>query len=104
MPQCHAKSHRSGFQCKKMAIAGAAVCRTHGGAPPQVKRKALERLAILVDPAIGELAKLLESKMDSVKLAAVKDILDRAGYKPVSQIEQTSYDVNDVEFLECLTD
>ena len=104
MPQCHAKSHRSGVQCRKHAINGASVCRTHGGAAPQVKRKAQERLAILVDPAIEEMGKLLNSENPAVVLATVKDILDRNGLKPIKQIEQTNYDVNDVQFLECLTD
>jgi hypothetical protein len=34
-----------------------------------------------------------DCQLDGVGLAAVKDILDRAGYKPVNQIEQTNYDV-----------
>jgi hypothetical protein len=42
--------------------------------------------------------------MDSVKLAAVKDILDRAGYKPEDRVEQTNYEAEEVESLECLTD
>jgi hypothetical protein len=56
MALCTAHSARTGLPCQKHAIAGASVCRTHGGAAPQVKRKARERLAILVDPAIDELA------------------------------------------------
>jgi hypothetical protein len=90
MAQCKAHSSRTGRPCRAHAIAGAAICRKHGGAALQVKRKARERLAILVDPAIEELAKLLNSKLDGVRLAAVKDILDRAGYRPVNQIEPTT--------------
>jgi len=66
--------------------------------------KGTGKLAILVDPAIGQLEKLLDSKVDSVKLAAVKDILDRAGYKRVDRVEQTTFEGEDVESLECLTD
>jgi hypothetical protein len=47
-----------------------------------VKRRAEERLASLVDPAIAELGRLLRSKSPSVVLGAVKDILDRSGFKP----------------------
>ena len=41
--QCVAHS-RSGEQCKNGALPGATVCRMHGGAAPQVKAKAAERL------------------------------------------------------------
>jgi hypothetical protein len=61
---------------------GCNVCRSHGGAAPQVKRRAEERLAALVDPAIDELRKLLRSKSPAVVLGAVKDVLDRNGFKP----------------------
>ena len=104
MAHCKAHSSRTGLPCRAHAIAGAAVCRKHGGAAPQVKRKAQERLAILVDPAIGRMAELLNADSEAVRLATVNSILDRNGLKPVKQIEQTTYDVNEVESLECLTD
>jgi hypothetical protein len=81
MNQCTA-TNRAGQQCGKAAIRGANVCRSHGGAAPQVKRRAEERLASLVAPAIAELGRLLGSKSPSVVLGAVKDILDRNGFKP----------------------
>lgn len=31
-PRCQAKSKRSGLQCRKAAMKGKKVCRTHGGA------------------------------------------------------------------------
>lgn len=57
----------------------------HGGAAPQVKQKAAERLAALVDPAITTLGKLLRSKQEHVKLKAVQDVLDRNGHRPPDQ-------------------
>lgn len=47
---CSARSSRSGQRCKRAPIAGGHVCRHHGGAAPQVRRKAAERLADLIDP------------------------------------------------------
>ncbi len=32
IPRCQAKSKRSGVQCRKAAMRGKKVCRTHGGA------------------------------------------------------------------------
>ena len=59
------------------------MCYYHGGAAPQVKLKAQERIAALVDPALHHLAILIEeAETDAVKLAAIKDLLDRAGLSP----------------------
>jgi hypothetical protein len=41
--RCVAIARRSGFQCTRPAIAGATVCRAHGGAAPQVRAHALVR-------------------------------------------------------------
>ena len=86
--QCKAKSKRSGKRCQKPAIKSGTVCRMHGGAAPQVKKKARERFNDLVDPAINTLAKAMEEaeekgeKVSTQALNAARDILDRAGYKP----------------------
>lgn len=47
---CKARSARTGRPCSKGAIAGGAVCTTHGGSAPQVKAAARERLMDLIDP------------------------------------------------------
>jgi len=51
---CKAKSKHNGKHCKYYAIPGGTVCRFHGGAAPQVKNKAKERMrqyvADMVDP------------------------------------------------------
>ena len=42
--RCHAKSKRSGLQCRSPAVRGYAVCRMHGacGGPPRGNRNALK--------------------------------------------------------------
>ena len=72
--------------CKKFAIRGGTVCRTHGGASPQVKRKAEDRLRDMVDPMINRLSQLA-LQTDDLQVAAkcVIDALDRAGIGEVVQ-------------------
>lgn len=65
----------------------------HGGSAPQVKRSAHERLAEMVDPLLSELFRIAQSgDSDAVRLAAIKDALDRAGYKSNSRLEVTGKD------------
>ncbi len=75
--QCTATAKSTGKRCTQPPIHGGAVCRYHGGAAPQVIKKARERLADLVDPAIGRLRVLVDTEDERVALAAAKDILDR---------------------------
>jgi hypothetical protein len=77
---CTAHSTRTGERCKRAPINGGTVCHMHGGSAPQVKAKAADRLAELIDPAIRRLEHLIDdADTDSVRLAAVKDVLDRVG-------------------------
>lgn len=66
--QCAAHSSRTGERCRRPAIIGATVCRTHGGAAPQVKRKAAERVHDLIDPdrALREAARVAYSDIRKV--------------------------------------
>lgn len=67
---------------------GQTVCKMHGGKSPQALKSAQERIAAMVDPALAQLARLVEqADSDSVKLSAIKDVLDRAGYKPKDRVE-----------------
>tara|TARA_R110002020_G_scaffold145908_4_gene320199 strand:- start:836 stop:1414 length:579 start_codon:yes stop_codon:yes gene_type:complete len=78
--RCTAKSIRSKQRCKKAAILGGTVCQTHGGGAPQVKRKAAERLADLIDPdrALREAAKIAYSN--------IQDALDDQGnIRPIQE-------------------
>lgn len=79
-PRCTARSKTTGEQCRQSAIPGGGVCRFHGGGAPSVKRKAALRLASLVDPAIGTLAReMVKADKSSDRQRAANSILDRAG-------------------------
>ena len=70
-------------------VLGAVVCRYHGGLAPQVKKKARERIRELVHPALDRLVKIIDNDDGNVsaQVAACRDILDRAGYKPTDKLE-----------------
>jgi hypothetical protein len=79
---------KNGEQCQKPAINGATVCRTHGGATRHVRDAARRRLEEAADRMAKQLLGIAESaESEAVKLAAVKDALDRAGLKPPTQVE-----------------
>lgn len=99
---------RDGNQCSHFAIAGSGndptdkiLCRYHGGTLPNVAAKA-ERVraaaadAILdyVGTAIDHIGKTItdESVPDNVRLAAAKDMLDRANIKGATEVNVTVQD------------
>lgn len=87
--RCTAKSSRTGEPCKKWAIQGGTVCDTHGGRAPQVKQAAMERIRDAAADVAAELARLaVHAESESVRVAAGRDILDRAGYGAKQKIEQ----------------
>lgn len=81
-------AHKSnGERCLKLAIKGATVCRTHGGATKHVKRAARARLENAADLMAKQLLGIaLTADSEAVKLAAIKDSLDRAGLKAPSEV------------------
>ena len=87
--RCTAHSSQTGQPCRKFAVAGSTVCRKHGGAAPQVKRAARARLENAADRMAKELLKMAtdDNVADSVKLAALRDVLDRAGLGAKTAVE-----------------
>ena len=78
--RCGAR-RKDGQPCAKWPMAGTNRCRLHGGAAPQTQKKARERILAASDHAA---ARLIEFMNDvrvpwSVRLAATRDLLDRAG-------------------------
>lgn len=88
--RCTAKAKSTGERCRQPAIPGGTVCRFHGGACPQVQRKARERIIELRDVAAEKF--LLQLQNDEVTppvtMAAVRDLT-----KTAAEMEKHESDV-----------
>ncbi len=87
---CTGTSKQTKERCGNPPIPGCKVCKFHGGKAPQVEAAAHRRLLTeLVGPALTEMRDILNDDKTpaAVKLGAIKDILDRTGFKPVTQIQ-----------------
>lgn len=89
--RCTAR-RKSGQPCSNWAIRGSNVCRMHGGGAPQVKRAAMVRLLLASDSLMAQLLLIALDKSEPtpVRLAAIRDALDRAG---LSAKEELAVDV-----------
>lgn len=96
--RCRAHN-RNGAQCYNHALKGQHVCGFHGGKTPVSLEAARKRLNDLVDPSITRLGKLLQHPNGNVAMAAVKDVLDRAGYKPTEKTETDGRIVIEIEHV-----
>ena len=87
--RCTARSSRTGERCKKAAMLGGNVCRSHGGNAPQVKAKAQRRLQQAADALVQRLLGMAldGDTPDHVALAAIRDALDRAGLGAKQAVE-----------------
>lgn len=55
----------------------------------EIQKQMNDNFGSLAIEAQKQLAKLLKTKNEKVKIQAIKDVLDRAGYKPKEQLEVT---------------
>jgi hypothetical protein len=86
----------NGGRCKREAEDGAVVCDQHGGAAPQVRRRAAERLIMSADHVSRKLLEWLDDPEVPYRVRAeiAHDVLDRAGLiaAQVHQIIPTTED------------
>jgi len=92
MSVCTAK-RSNGVACKGQAITGARVCRVHGGSAPQVIAAARRRLLLLIDPALGVLARSVRVRTSkkwepsAQEISAAREVLNRAGLVAVAPLD-----------------
>lgn len=86
--RCNA-TRPNGEQCKREAEPGSVVCDQHGGAAPQVRRRAAERVMMTADAAAAAMIEMMNDKSVpyGVRLKAMQDVLDRAGLQAKQVIE-----------------
>ena len=82
--KCQATSSRTGKHCKKWAIRGGTVCRTHGGAAPQVKAAAEQRVKDMLTEALDPERVLRE--VGRIAFSDIRELFDADGnVLPVKQ-------------------
>lgn len=86
--RCTARRH-DGEPCRRYAARGATVCRVHGGAAPQVQAAARRRLQQATDSLAARLLGIAldEGTSETVRLAAIRDALDRGGVTAKAELE-----------------
>ena len=97
---CGART-QSGSVCDRAPEPGRRRCRIHGGANPKTKAAGARRLLeAMVGPALAQLRDIIDhpDTPPAVRLAAIRDILDRTGYKPPIQVEHLSRDSLEREY------
>jgi hypothetical protein len=84
-----AKGERLRRPCTRWAIKGGIVCVDHGGGIEHVKAKALERLVLAADSAVGRLIELAtdDTTPAAERIRAINSLLDRAGIQGGMSLE-----------------
>ncbi len=79
----------NGDPCNAAPMRGSAVCRMHGGSAPQVRRKAAERLALLLDDSVSFAGRILhdEGADPALRLKAAQWIASVNGFTPGMRVE-----------------
>lgn len=109
--QCTATAKSTGERCQNSAIKGGTVCHQHGGAAPQVKQKAQERLDRMADEVTADVQEIIDDLVDMYEEADTEDklaiqsaikshwtvILDRTGHGPTEKREVTGEEGGAVE-------
>ena len=99
-PKCNGHN-RQGKPCGNYPMRGGKVCKNHGGKAPQTMKASARRLLKeMVEPALFQLRTIIDhpDTPPAVRLAAIRDILDRTGYKPPIQVEHLSRDSLEREY------
>jgi hypothetical protein len=85
---CSAR-RRNGNPCGNPPMNGSSVCRMHGGAAPQVRRRAEQRILEASDKAAATLVRIMQDTTiaPALQIAAARDLLDRAGLSGKQTLE-----------------
>ncbi len=99
--RCTATSKQTGEPCGSTPAPGFTVCKWHGAKAPQVENKARQRILAAADPAAAVLVALCldDTTPPAVRLAAARDLLDRAGEGAKQQVEVTTTTATDAELV-----
>ena len=73
VPRCQANSKRSGIQCRKAAMQGKRVCRTHGGASTGPKTIAVRQRCAAAKTVHGRETRAIRAARD-VKLRELREM------------------------------
>lgn len=99
--QCTATAKSTGERCQRPSIKGSNVCYQHGGAAPQVQRKAQERLDEMADSVTADVQGRVDDLLEVYDGADPEDkpqimreirqlwrtVLDRTGHGPTEKQE-----------------
>jgi hypothetical protein len=102
--RCTAHSSQTRRRCKNASILGSRICRYHGGAAPQVQKKAAQRLKELEHPALDVFQRVLEAdeahpEHRALAIRVAESVLDRTGHKQPKKLEIESDQTIDVRTL-----